>query len=909
MIRRLISTIVLSVMVTIAAAVNVNVKVKGAIKDKLSKEPLIGATVRVLGNQAGVGAVTDLEGNFELTGALEGTYDLEIKYVGYKTEVRRKVRVEKNKPVLLDLELEIDAEELATVTVVAKKNRESETMLLLEQQKAVIAVQAVGVKELSRKGVGDAEGAVTKVSGISKQEGVKNVFVRGLGDRYNATTFNGFPVPSEDPEYKNISLDFFSTDVIQSVGVNKAFSAAAIGDVGGAQIDIASRELVGNGGLSLSASAGLNTQTLTAPFLQQDGVNAFGFANPQRPSVDETVYDFANRLDPSQQHLQVNQSYSAAGGKQWRLHDNRDAFSFYLMGGHSTDYQYTEETLRNTTTTGTIYKEMRGQKSAQNISQLALANINYDLDSRHHLSYNFMMIHNNVQSVGDYEGRDSGDFNDDYDNLGFIRRQQTNDNLLFVNQLLTRWTLTRNLGLEAGASYNKVKGLEPDRRINVLRKAATDYILLEGNSQFRYFSTLNEDDLNARAAFTYRLPDAVSGTTDANYNGDSQLKIGYTGRYVDDRFEATEYNLSSAHPASFRLEDFSLDHYYNATNLADGWFRMNRNIDKYTVKKNIHSLYAEANYRFSPRWVVNAGVKYDNVDLTVDYDVDKGNNQGTGRIRKDYFLPSLNLKYDIDPKNALRLSLSQTYTLPQAKEISPYRYVGVNFDSQGNQHLKPSDNYNVDLKWDFNPTPTELLSLTLFYKHIVNPISRIEVNSAGGYLSYENIADHATAAGLEVELRKNLFMLPAAGGQGMNKLAIGLNGSYIYTRAKMPLATVGTGSQLEGAAPWIVNADLSHTFAKGERSFVNTLVFNYVSDKIYTIGTQGYQDIMERGIGSLDFVSTVRFNKLLALNLKARNLLNPSHRLTREANEGGEKVTLSDYKKGINLSLGVSCTF
>ena len=65
------------------------------------------------------------------------------------------------------------------------------------------------------------------MAGVSKQEGVKNVFVRGLGDRYNATTFNGFPIPSEDPEYKNISLDFFSTDIIQTVGVNKAFNAEA----------------------------------------------------------------------------------------------------------------------------------------------------------------------------------------------------------------------------------------------------------------------------------------------------------------------------------------------------------------------------------------------------------------------------------------------------------------------------------------------------------------------------------------------------------------------------------------------------------------------------------------------------------------------------------------------------------
>ena len=109
-------------------ALAANIKIKGAVKDKLSKEPLIGATIRLLGTQAG--AVTDMN----------GMYDIEIKYLGYKTEVRRKVRVENGNLVILNLEMETDAQELSDVVVVAKKNRENENMALLEQQKAVIAV-------------------------------------------------------------------------------------------------------------------------------------------------------------------------------------------------------------------------------------------------------------------------------------------------------------------------------------------------------------------------------------------------------------------------------------------------------------------------------------------------------------------------------------------------------------------------------------------------------------------------------------------------------------------------------------------------------------------------------------------------------------------------------------------------
>ena len=84
--------------------------------------------------------------------------------------------------------------------------------------------------------------------------------------------------------------------------------------------------------------------------------------------------------------------------------------------------------------------------------------------------------------------------------------------------------LSKTLSFDAGASYNVVKGSEPDRRINNLRKAAEGYTLLEGNSQQRYFSELNENDLNVKAGLTYRLADDQEEI--------SNIRIGYNGRFV-----------------------------------------------------------------------------------------------------------------------------------------------------------------------------------------------------------------------------------------------------------------------------------------------------------------------------------------------------------------------------------------
>ena len=142
----------------------------------------------------------------------------------------------------------------------------SENILLMEQRQALLATQAVGARELSRKGIGDAQAAVAQVSGISRQEGVKNVFVRGLGDRYNVTLLNGFAIPSEDPQYKNIALEFFGTDIIQNISVNKVFSSSDYSDVGGASINIISKELVGDRALSLDLSGGVNSAAAGSDF-------------------------------------------------------------------------------------------------------------------------------------------------------------------------------------------------------------------------------------------------------------------------------------------------------------------------------------------------------------------------------------------------------------------------------------------------------------------------------------------------------------------------------------------------------------------------------------------------------------------------------------------------------------------
>ena len=250
--------------------------------------------------------------------------------------------------------------------------------------------------------------------------------------------------------------------------------------------------------------------------------------------------------------------------------------------------------------------------------------------------------------------------------------------------------------------------------------------------------------------------------------------------------------------------------------------------------------------------------------------------------------------------------------MPQSKEISPYQYVNITFVSQGNPHLKPSDNYNADLKWDFYLSPSELISVTGFYKHIVNPIARVDHGNSAGLLTYANISDFATAAGAELEIRKNIFNFSASESERVNRLTAGLNASYIFTRLTVNYTDnngqpQSRNTQLEGAAPVIVNFDISHQFTSGMRNFVNSVVFNYFSNRVHTISSLGgFNDIIEEGVPTLAFVSSAKITKNLTLKLRANNILNPAFKLTRENADGTRNVVLNEFTKGMNLSFGVT---
>ena len=68
-------------------------------------------------------------------------------------------------------------------------------------------------------------------------------------------------------------------------------------------------------------------------------------------------------------------------------------------------------------------------------------------------------------------------------------------------------------------------------------------------------------------------------------------------------------------------------------------------------------------------------------------------------------------------------------------------------------------------------------------------------------------------------------------------------------------------SQLEGATPFLMNADVTFKKKYEENELTTSLVFNYFSDRVYSIGTRGFENIIEKGIPTLDLVSSLKLGE------------------------------------------------
>src|SRR5690606_14179906 len=236
----------------------------------------------------------------------------------------------------------------------------------------------------------------------------------------------------------------------------------------------------------------------------------------------------------------------------------------------------------------------------------------------------------------------------------------------------------------------------------------------------------------------------------------------------------------------------------------------------------------------------------------------------------------------------------------------------------GNPFVYSSTDYNADLKWEIFPGTGELISVTAFGKYIENPINKFTVSSSTNDLSFGNTGDWGYVFGAELETRKSIYKSESS---HTVQFTLGANASYAHTNQELNGEKIfedtngflnanftDEEAKFQGASDLLVNGDISFTkdWQRGG-SLMMTLAYNYFSDRIYAIGTDNRGNIVEKGIGTLDFILRSKINENIGVNFNARNLLNPSFERIQE--NADQDISVQHYKRGINFSIGVNYQF
>lgn len=872
---------------TAAAAV-----VEGVVADRTTREPLIGATVLVEGTTKGT--TTDALGHFGLD-LPDGDHTLVVSYVSY---VPCRVEVTGSQTGL-EIFLEPDAQTLSAVKVTGRRNLESERSLQTERIASNVAIENMGAREMSLKGISNVQEGVRKISGISVAD-AGQLIVRGLGDRYSITTLNGQPIASPNPDNKLIPLDIFPSSTVKNITVSKVYEAGSYADYSGAHIDIDTKESTGERFFSAEVNVGGRFNTLGGDFYRMDRRSLFTQPKVDARAMSGSLSDFRQYVT-SRDIFDTDFSVSSrralpvfggnlAWGRDFKV--GRQTLSVLASGGMSNDMQTMNDAeFRLLEATGIVTDEYGYDSYESELKMAALASLGLTMRDADRISYTFFFARNASDTYMRREGYDQEGHqligSNDVLHVYKLMTHQLNG----VHEFGERWKL-RWSGSWSGTSSD-----EPDRRqVMFLKNGDGSLSLFKLNQQetMRYFGTLDEKEWNVHVAADYL------------FGAGHKLTFGAACKDKSRDYTATRfyYDLDRLSP---QIDDiYNTDGYLNFANVANGSLVIDRQQqpkDSYDAGNTIAAVYASVDLKPTERLLINAGLRLEMSKQWVDYANDQSIRQRRNLDESDLF-PALNLRYSLGERQQLRLALSRTVTRPSFIEMAPFLYQESygSVQLRGNEELVNSYNYNVDLRYELLNRRGDMISVTGYYKFLDEPIERVQMLSGGAAVHTFRNADNGMAAGIEVEVRKSLT----------ETLRIGANGTYMYTNVTLPDGGAYTNKEraLQGASPYLVNADITWSPRFDEVRQLNlALLYNLQGPRIHAVGISGLGDVEQLPVHTLNFTAGYRINRWAEVKVQFSDLLGRALVFEQEVPQTGETVEVERYRPGTGFEVGLNLRF
>ncbi len=181
---------------TLTARAQTTQTIRGQVLDEVSKTPLIGVNIMVLGASTPLGSATDIDGNYRIDKVPLGRQTIKITYIGYEEQVLPNVLVTAGKEVIFNLSLTESVNQLNEVVVVAN-SREDKTAT--NNDLAVVSARSFNVDETKRYAgaLGDPSRMAANFAGVVGGDDSRNdIVVRGNSPTGMLWQLEGLNIPN-----------------------------------------------------------------------------------------------------------------------------------------------------------------------------------------------------------------------------------------------------------------------------------------------------------------------------------------------------------------------------------------------------------------------------------------------------------------------------------------------------------------------------------------------------------------------------------------------------------------------------------------------------------------------------------------------------------------------------------------
>lgn len=852
------------------------IKVSGKVIDATNGSPVAGASIITTGSTRGIS--TDVEGLFFLVLDPAKKNQLKITAVGYKPkEIPATALTEEASPLVIALDR--TNKELETVVVKASTRKEAQASLYSVQRNASAISDGISA-ELIRKSPDKNTGDVLKrVSGASVQDN-KFVIIRGLSERYNAALLNNSILPSTEADKKAFAFDIIPSSIVDNLVIYKSATPDLPGDFSGGAIKVSTKDYPNKKLSEFGLSIGYNSLTTGKNFYKgfpSGSLDNLGFFDNSRlipgpyyrnrsgfilqsPDYKRAVTKMFSNSFGNEAALRSapNISVYYTGGNTAVLKNNHKLGYVYNIGYSAgravTDRERSEYDIvkRNLYNYNTSSYDMKNSLSA-------LLNLTYSY-RKSKISFKNLFNNNFIKTASN---RNGSNFENDNGNTFYLKSTNTeasgnglvNSVLEGLHKLNDHWTIDWN------ASYAFTYRNQPDQKILTFRTpdgSASDYYLKLSNEN-------SPEIRNAGRVYSYLQESIYGAAMNATrvfklFDREQKFRVGTMNYYRDRSVEVDALGYASLDFRGVTIPESKTATFTNlfspenidAYNLTVA--NIETNSTNYKGTALLNAGYLMLDNKFSDRLKLTWGVRAER------YRQELSPEKKASKVYENTdFLPSLLFTYAVNDNTNLRLAGSQAVNRPEFRELADYSIFDYDnyFVVRGNPDLVRCKNTNADFKYEWYPAPGEVISASLFYKYFDKPIE--QVNKGNDVLSFEN-ADHATAYGIEMEVRKKLDFIQ---GRFFQQLTFYTNAAYI--KGAVQFAGTTSNSPLQGQSPYLVNGGLNYSSA--DNGFSVNLLYNRIGPRLKFRAINGASlSIFEKPRDVIDIQVSKKFlkNKLEA---------------------------------------------